>query len=278
MVRPKSTLLLLGLVPLVLLTVACGGSDEKQLLSKFFNASRMRDNTTLGNIATVQFSPTEDGIVQSFDIAKAAPEQKRTLQLKQLKAAEEAARKDDEELNKKKKEYQDTNLDAIERVLAAERTGAKLKGKDLEVQAAWTKWRNDVAEHSKTLAEARNAMNHERSLAELSVFDARNPVDVTAFDGQLITRDILLKARVKKGEAAAADHTHHVQEGAFRYEDEDQSQAAGLRPGLRVRHPQFGVGTVVSVESGGDDAKVVVRFASVGQKKLMARFARLERA
>jgi DNA helicase-2/ATP-dependent DNA helicase PcrA len=74
------------------------------------------------------------------------------------------------------------------------------------------------------------------------------------------------------------DDTHHVQDAGFRYEDEDQSQAAGLRPGVRVRHPQFGVGTVLSVEGGGEDAKVVVRFTSVGQKKLMARFARLERA
>ena len=211
MVRPKSTsLMLLGLVPLVLFTIACSGADEKQLLSKYFNASRMRDNTTLGNIATVQFSPTEDGVVQSFDIAKAAPDQKRALQLKELKAVEEKARKDDEDLNKQKKEYQDANLAAIERVLQAERQGTKLKGKDLEVQAAWTKWRNDVAEHSKTLAEARDALNHERSLAEFSVSDPRNPVDVTAFDGELITKDLLLKARVKKGEAAAVDEDLHV--------------------------------------------------------------------
>jgi hypothetical protein len=211
MVRPKSTsLLLLGLVPLVLFTFACSSADEKQLLSKFFNASRMRDNTTLGNIATVQFSPTEEGVVQSFDITKISPEQKRTLRLKELKATEEKARKDDEDLNKQKKEYQDANLAAIERVLQAERQGTKLKGKDLEIQAAWTKWREDVAEHSKTLAEARDALNHERSLAELSVFDSRNPVDVAAFDGELITRDMILKAKVKKGEAAAADQDLHV--------------------------------------------------------------------
>jgi DNA helicase-2/ATP-dependent DNA helicase PcrA len=74
------------------------------------------------------------------------------------------------------------------------------------------------------------------------------------------------------------DASDRVQEAAFRYEDEDQSQTMGLRPGVRVRHPQFGVGTVLSVDGGGDDAKVVVRFASVGQKKLMARFARLEPA
>ena len=43
-----------------------------------------------------------------------------------------------------------------------------------------------------------------------------------------------------------------------------------------MRHAQFGVGTVLSIESAGDDTKLTVRFASVGVKKLMARFARLD--
>ena len=65
---------------------------------------------------------------------------------------------------------------------------------------------------------------------------------------------------------------------SYSYEDEDQSSASGLRPGMRVRHAQFGVGTVLSVEEHTDDYKVTVRFNSVGQKKLLARFAKLEPA
>jgi len=64
---------------------------------------------------------------------------------------------------------------------------------------------------------------------------------------------------------------------AFASESEDQS-AGGVRTGMRVRHRQFGVGTVVSVEDHGDDFKVTVRFASVGTKKLLARYAGLEGA
>jgi hypothetical protein len=212
MVRPRLTSIgiLIGLVAVLLATGACSSSDEKQLLSKYFNASRMRDNTTLGNIATVSFSPTEDGIVQSFEIVKAAPEVKRVLKLKELKAAEDAARKDEEAFNKEKKAYQDANLQAIERVLTAERTGAKLKGKDLEVQAAWAKWRSESNEHVQKVTEAREAVGKERGIAELSAYDARNPVDVTQFDGDLYTKDLLLKAKVKKGDAAATDETLHV--------------------------------------------------------------------
>ncbi|MGH9255726.1 MAG: ATP-dependent helicase [Vicinamibacterales bacterium] len=62
----------------------------------------------------------------------------------------------------------------------------------------------------------------------------------------------------------------------YAYEDEDQSIPEGLRPGLRVRHPKFGEGTVVSIEPLDDDTKLVVRFTSVGQKTLRAKFAKLE--
>jgi len=62
----------------------------------------------------------------------------------------------------------------------------------------------------------------------------------------------------------------------FHYEEEDQTP--GLRPGARVRHAQFGVGTVVSVEDLEDDQKLVVKFASVGSKTLRARYAKLQPA
>jgi DNA helicase-2/ATP-dependent DNA helicase PcrA len=50
----------------------------------------------------------------------------------------------------------------------------------------------------------------------------------------------------------------------------------GLKPGLRVRHPQFGEGMVLSVEPLDGDTKLVVRFNSVGRKTLRAKFAKLE--
>jgi DNA helicase-2/ATP-dependent DNA helicase PcrA len=66
-------------------------------------------------------------------------------------------------------------------------------------------------------------------------------------------------------------------EPAYAYEDEDQS-TVGLRPGARVRHPQFGIGNVVAVEEHNDDLKITVRFITVGVKKLLAKYARLEPA
>ena len=52
--------------------------------------------------------------------------------------------------------------------------------------------------------------------------------------------------------------------------------AGAIRPGVKVRHPLFGVGTVLRREGDGDDFKVTVSFPGVGAKKLVARYAGLE--
>jgi DNA helicase-2/ATP-dependent DNA helicase PcrA len=50
----------------------------------------------------------------------------------------------------------------------------------------------------------------------------------------------------------------------------------GIRPGAKVRHPMFGVGTVVRSEGSGDDLKLTVSFLGIGAKRLVARYAALE--
>jgi DNA helicase-2/ATP-dependent DNA helicase PcrA len=49
-----------------------------------------------------------------------------------------------------------------------------------------------------------------------------------------------------------------------------------LKPGARVRHPLFGVGTVLRSEAAGEELKVTVSFPGVGAKRLVARYAGLE--
>ena len=62
------------------------------------------------------------------------------------------------------------------------------------------------------------------------------------------------------------------------YDDADEDQSAGgISRGARVRHPTFGVGTVVDVEAAGGGLKLSIRFAGVGVKKIVARHANLER-
>jgi len=81
------------------------------------------------------------------------------------------------------------------------------------------------------------------------------------------------------GGAYGAARQVRESEKSYAYEDEDQSgSVTGFRLGMRVKHPMFGVGTVIGVEDHNDDVKVTVRFATAGSKRLLARYAKLERA
>ncbi len=60
-------------------------------------------------------------------------------------------------------------------------------------------------------------------------------------------------------------------------EVEDPTGKTGLKQGTRVRHPKYGEGTVFRREGDGDDAKITVQFQQHGVKKLVEKFAQLER-
>ena len=51
-----------------------------------------------------------------------------------------------------------------------------------------------------------------------------------------------------------------------------------FRPGQKVRHPKYGEGTVYQREGDGEEAKITVQFPRFGLKKLVEKYAQLERA
>ncbi len=59
---------------------------------------------------------------------------------------------------------------------------------------------------------------------------------------------------------------------------EAPSGKRGFRPGQKVRHPKYGEGTVFRREGEGEDAKITVQFPRFGLKKLVEKYAQLERA
>lgn len=199
-----SKILLLGFA--IATAAACGGSGpEQQILRQYFMASRARDNVTLGNIATVSFSPTERGTVESFDIVSVSPDQSQPVQVKSLAAAVAEAQKSADDYAAKKRAYQDANIDAIGRVIKAEAagTGAALRGKDADVLKEWTKWRTDESEFSKKLGDAKVALSAARLVPEASLIN-RN-IDLTQTDATLVTREVNIKASLKDPQGASAD-------------------------------------------------------------------------
>ena len=59
-----------------------------------------------------------------------------------------------------------------------------------------------------------------------------------------------------------------------------QSSRASRNPlvGTRVRHPKYGIGTILEVEGEGEDRKLTVSFQDYGAKKLIERYANLQLA
>jgi hypothetical protein len=214
MLRKVSAIILVTLVGgVALLTAACGmgRSAEEQVLTNFFRASRVRDNATLANISAVSFDARTDGTVQDFEVVNIGEEQRRTLQIKQLAEEEDKAKQEDAEFAKKKKEYQDANLEAIERVVKLERSGGTPRGKDAEVQAAWSKWRDEQSQFQKRLSEARAKHANERLLAVNSLTPPGQPdADVSGMNVELITKQITVNAEVRDPNGGATTNKTYV--------------------------------------------------------------------
>ena len=51
----------------------------------------------------------------------------------------------------------------------------------------------------------------------------------------------------------------------------------GFRPGQKVKHPKYGEGTVYQREGEGEEAKITVQFPRFGLKKLVEKYAQLEK-
>jgi DNA helicase-2/ATP-dependent DNA helicase PcrA len=65
--------------------------------------------------------------------------------------------------------------------------------------------------------------------------------------------------------------------GPQRTVDTEVDRETGLAVGEMVRHATFGVGRVVSFHTTGGRRVVVIQFKTVGEKKIVAQYARLVR-
>jgi DNA helicase-2/ATP-dependent DNA helicase PcrA len=79
------------------------------------------------------------------------------------------------------------------------------------------------------------------------------------------------------GRRAAADSRRAAADLPYDVEPDPGPRSDGRYTlGMRLRHPEYGAGTVIGVEGSGDKVKVTVSFSVYGSKKFMARVAPLE--
>ena len=79
------------------------------------------------------------------------------------------------------------------------------------------------------------------------------------------------RSRGRAGAGAGSDASFD-----YSYSQETLGEEGDIRPGMRVRHPVFGDGAILEVIGGGVNQKLKIRFARVGVKTVLLRFANLE--
>jgi len=213
MLRPKSSVYLLASMVLAVAALrACSSANasEENLVRQFFRASGLRDSATLSNFATVSFDPKAEGSVSDFEITSVSPERTEPMRVIELNKAVADADAANKEFNDRKKVYQDANAEAIDRVLKAESAGRKLTGRDAQVQAEWTKWRDDSGAEAKKVSAARSALSEARPIAELSLMaNSGSPTPtVEELNGTLVSKDISVKAQVRGPDGATTEKNY----------------------------------------------------------------------
>jgi hypothetical protein len=208
--RIRATLAIALLIaPLLLLAAACARPDEQQFLTQFFRAARGRDNTTLAMMSAVEFDPREQGSVEDFEITQVSEERRTPLDFKSLVEAERRATEADAEFRKRKIEYQDANLPALETIVKLERDpNAKMTPAQLKMKAEWDKWRADTTMHQKAIAAAKTAFSNATGPAEASLTQpGQPPFDAAQFEGDLVSKDVTLSAEVRSPDGQTSPKT-----------------------------------------------------------------------
>ena len=188
------------------LTACGGGGEEDQLVRAFFQASRFNDRSTVGNMSMVFFPPDEEGIASSPSIDSMQEEQRVPLRMQELNEALVDARQAEDDFREEKKMYQDENEEAITRVIEAERAEEDVAGADEEIQEMWSNLVDEERSYAQAVSDATVDLNRAVQIANASVFDPSNPIDVTAYDGDVITKDLTVTASIEK-DGSSSDRT-----------------------------------------------------------------------
>ena len=193
----------------LLLFAACGSTPvEQQLLTQFFRAARVRDNTTLAGMSAVNFDPRTDGSVTDFTIDSIGEPQHRKLQVKEFADEQDKIRADQVEFTKKMRDFYQSNSIAIDRASKADQAKQPVRGTDAALLAEWKKWDADSRDLERKLSQARQKAAKERSTAVASLTPpGREDVDVTGMDVDVITEPVTVTAQVQSPDGKTMPRT-----------------------------------------------------------------------
>lgn len=198
----------LALAPVAFLAVACSRPPEQQLLTQFFRASRARDNSTTSVMSAINLDPRDKGTVESFSITSISEERREPLNFKSLFDAIDKANAENEAFLKTKVEYQLAHQKALEEMLKLSNIDAKLTPAQAQLKQEWDKWREGINSHQRAVSMAKAALAAGTGPAEASLSQpGQPPLDPKTFDGETISKDVIVAAKMKTPEGADVDKT-----------------------------------------------------------------------
>jgi hypothetical protein len=198
----------LAVAPIAFLAVACSRPPEQQLLTQFFRASRARDNSTTSVMSAINLDPRDKGTVESFSITSIGEERREPLNFKTYFDAIAKANAENEAFLKTKVEYQLAHQKDLELMLKLSNIDAKLTPAQAQLKAEWDKWREDINSHQRAVSVARAALAAATGPAEASLSQpGQAPLDPKTFDGETISKDVVIAAKMKTPEGADVDKT-----------------------------------------------------------------------
>jgi hypothetical protein len=205
----SAVLLAVLLAGAVLFADGCSSpSLEQQLLTTFFRAARVRDNTAVASISAVSFDPRTEGSVQDFKIDSIGQQQRRTLQLQQLTDEESKVRNEQVEFTKKMRDFYQSNSIAIDRATKAEQSKQPVQGKDAALLAEWKNWDRDSRENERKVSQARQRVSKERATALASLTPVgRDDVDLAGMQVDMITEPVTVTAQVQSPDGKTTPRT-----------------------------------------------------------------------
>ena len=216
-----------------LLAAACGGGGDELLIARsFFQAARFDDRTSLGNMSLVPFTPQDDGIASSPGVEFVGEEERRPLQMIELNQALAETRDAETNFRADKKMYQDNNEELITLAIESGREGEDPGNADIRravqtwtgrtdervarnnnagrrehfngIRDAWNIQVADEREWARKVSEAQNALNDERRIVDVSLYDfvrdSPEQIDVIQYGGELVTKQFTVTANVTRDE------------------------------------------------------------------------------
>jgi ATP-dependent DNA helicase UvrD/PcrA len=139
---------------------------------------------------------------------------------------------------------------------------------DLSIGSSWLGFANKVSTR-----ENREAL---RALTAASESTYSRPKPASNYRGKTYNdADSVREFFARKGKKI--DSAVFESSAGEREESESNKGAGGLTVGTRVRHAKYGQGLIVKREGEGENAKLTINFPGYGQKKMIEKYAGLEK-